>query len=179
MVDEQDNQLAPGQPGEIMVRSDLVMQGYWNRPETSEEVLRGGWFHTGDVGYLDSEGYLFITDRMKDMIISGGANIYPREVEEVISQHPAVAEVAVIGVPDEKWGEAVSALVVKKDLAEVSAEEIIEYCKDHLASYKKPQSVEFLPSLPKNAYGKVLKRELRETILDGPRAEGLRNILRS
>ena len=167
VVDEQGNQLPPGQPGEIVVRSDLVMKGYWNRPETNEEVLRDGWFHTGDVGYLDSEGYLFITDRMKDMIISGGANIYPREVEEVISQHPAVAEVAVIGVPDEKWGEAVSALVIKKDGAEVSAGEIIEYCKDHLASYKKPQSVEFLISLPKNAYGKVLKRELREPYWTG------------
>ena len=162
VADEQDNELPPGQPGEIVVRSDLVMKGYWNRPETNAETLRGGWFHTGDVGYLDPDGYLYTTDRMKDMIISGGANIYPREVEEVIAHHPAVAEVAVIGVPDEKWGEAVKALVVLREGAHVSGDEIIAYCKDNLASYKKPQSVELLSSLPKNAYGKVLKRELRE-----------------
>ena len=162
VVDERDKELPSGESGQIVVRSDLVMKGYWNRPEANAEALRGGWFHTGDVGFLDSDGYLFITDRMKDMIISGGANVYPREVEEVISQHPAVAEVAVIGVPDDKWGEAVKALVVLKSGAQAEPGEIISYCKDNLASYKKPQSVEFLSSLPKNAYGKVLKRELRE-----------------
>ena len=162
IVDDEDRQLPPGQPGEIIVRGDLMMIGYWNKPEATAETMRGGWVHTGDVGYLDPDGYLFITDRKKDLIISGGANIYPREVEEVIAKHPAVAEVSVIGVPDEKWGEAVKALVVVKQGPTVTSGEIIEYCRQHLASYKKPQSVDFISELPKNAYGKVLKRELRD-----------------
>ena len=145
-----------------MVRGDLVMKGYWNKPEATAETLRGGWLHTGDIGYLDEDGYLYITDRKRDMIISGGANIYPREIEEVICRHPAVFEVAVIGIPDEKWGEQVKALVVTNEGKRVTEAEIIEHCKRHMASYKKPQSVEFLPTLPKNAYGKVLKRELRD-----------------
>ena len=162
IVDDQDIELPSEEVGEIVVRSDLVMKGYWNKPEATAETLRGGWLHTGDMGYLDSDRYLFITDRKKNLIISGGANIYPREVEEAISQHPSVFEVAVIGVPDPKWGEAVKALVVFREGMQVTEEEIIAVCRQHLASYKKPQSVEFLPSLPKNAYGKVLKRELRE-----------------
>lgn len=161
VVDDDDHDVPRGQMGEIVVRGDLVMKGYWNKPEATAETLRGGWLHTGDIGYLDKDGYLFITDRKKDLIISGGANIYPREVEEVICRHPAVLEVAVIGVPDEKWGEAVKALVVTREEARVTETEIIEHSRRHLASYKKPQSVEFLPALPKNAYGKVLKRELR------------------
>ena len=162
IVDDQDQELTAGEMGEIVVRSDLVMQGYWNNPEATAETLRGGWLHTADLGYVDSEGYLFITDRKKDMIISGGANIYPREVDEVISQHQAVAEVAVIGVPDALWGESVKALIVVREGAHATEDEIIEFCRQRLASYKKPKSVEFLPSLPKNAYGKVLKRGLRE-----------------
>jgi long-chain acyl-CoA synthetase len=148
--------------GEIVVRGDLVMKGYWNKPEATAETLRGGWLHTGDIGSLDEDGYLYITDRKKDMIISGGSNIYPREIEEVIYHHPAVFEVSVIGVPDEKWGETVKALVVLRPGELATAGEIIEHCKRHLALYKKPRSVEFLPALPKNAYGKVLKRELRD-----------------
>ncbi|MBI4199245.1 MAG: long-chain fatty acid--CoA ligase [Chloroflexi bacterium] len=162
IFDDQDRELPAGEVGEIVVRGDLVMQGYWNKREATAETLRGGWLHTGDVGYLDADGYLFITDRKKDMIITGGANVYPREVEEVIAKHPAVAEVAVIGVPDELWGESIKALVVLRPSAKATAEEMINYCRDHLASYKKPKSVEFLPAIPKNAYGKVLKRELRE-----------------
>ncbi len=162
VVDDADRDLPAGQMGEIVVRGDLVMKGYWGKPEATAETLRGGWLHTGDIGYLDEDGYLYITDRKKDMIISGGANIYPREIEEVICQHPAVFEVAVIGIPDEKWGEQVKALVVTHEGKRVTEAEIIEHCKRHLASYKKPQSVEFLPALPKNAYGKVLKRELRD-----------------
>ena len=162
IVNDEDREVPQGEMGEIVVRSDLVMKGYWNNPEATSESLRGGWLHTGDLGYLDQDGYLFITDRKKDMIISGGANIYPREIEEVIIQHQTVAEVAVIGVPDPHWGESVKALVVTRADAQTDEEEIIEYCRQNLASYKKPSSVEFLSSLPKNAYGKVLKRELRE-----------------
>ena len=162
IVDDEDRELPAGQMGEIVVRGDLVMKGYWGKPEATAETLRGGWLHTGDIGYLDRGGYLYVTDRKKDMIISGGSNIYPREIEEVICGHPAVFEVAVIGIPDEKWGESVKALVVTHEGKRVTEAEIIEHCKRHLASYKKPQSVEFLATLPKNAYGKVLKRELRD-----------------
>ncbi len=162
VVDDEDRDVRPGTPGEIVVRGDIVMKGYWGAPEATAETLRNGWLHTGDVGHLDEDGYLYITDRKKDMIISGGANIYPRELEEVICGHPAVHEVAVIGVPDEKWGEAVKAMVVLRPGMRASEMEIIEHCRRWLASYKKPSSVEFLPELPKNAYGKVLKRELRE-----------------
>ena len=162
VVDEDDRTLPRGQMGEIVARGDLVMPGYWQNPEATAATLRNGWLHTGDVGYMDDDGYLFITDRKKDMIISGGSNIYPREVEEVICQHPAVFEVSVIGVPDSKWGETVKALVVLRDGRRATEAEIVEHCRTHLASYKKPQSIEFLDALPKNAYGKVLKRELRD-----------------
>jgi len=162
IVDEADRPVPPDTLGEIVVRGDLVMKGYWNKPEATAEALRGGWLHTGDIGSLDPDGYLYISDRKKDMIISGGSNIYPREIEEVICQHPAVFEVSVIGVPDQKWGEAVKALVVLRPGESATEALLIEHCKRHLASYKKPQSVEFLPGLPKNAYGKVLKRELRD-----------------
>ena len=162
VVDEQDRELPAGETGEIAVRGDLVMKGYWNNAAATAETLRNGWLHTGDLGNLDSDGYLYITDRKKDMIISGGANVYPREVEEVVAAHPAVADVAVIGVPDERWGETVKALVVLDGDASATAEDIMDFCRSNLAGYKKPTSVEFLPVLPKNAYGKVLKRELRE-----------------
>ena len=162
IVDDDDRPVPPDAMGEIVVRGDLVMKGYWNKPDATAEALRGGWLHTGDIGSLDRDGYLYITDRKKDMIISGGSNIYPREIEEVICQHAAVFEVSVIGVPDDKWGEAVKALVVTHPGVSVTEAEIIEHCKRHLGSYKKPQSVEFLPALPKNAYGKVLKRDLRD-----------------
>ena len=167
VVDEHDQDVPTGSSGEIIVRSDLVMKGYLNNPEATAETLRGGWLHTGDLGYLNTEGYLYITDRIKDLIISGGANIYPREVEEVIAKHPSVAEVSVIGVPDTKWGEAVKALIVLRPGIQETSKKIIEFCRANLASYKKPQSVEFLPTLPKNAYGKVLKRQLRELYWKG------------
>ena len=162
VVDDDDRDVPANTPGEIVVRGDIVMKGYWNQPEATAETLRHGWLHTGDVGHLDAEGYLYITDRKKDMIISGGANIYPREVEEILCTHPAVHEVAVIGVPDEKWGESVKAVVVLRGGAHATAAELIAYCQQHLASYKKPSSVEFRTELPKNAYGKILKRELRD-----------------
>jgi len=159
--DGEDRELPPGETGEIVTRSDFVMRGYWRNPEATKAALKGGWLHTGDVGYMDEKGYLFIMDRSKDMIISGGENIYPREIEEVLIQHPAVREVAVIGVPDPQWGEAVKAVVSLVEGRSVTAEELIAFCKGHIAGYKKPQSVDFIDELPKNNYGKILKRDLR------------------
>ncbi len=162
IFDDDDRPCAPCESGEIVVRSDLVMPGYWNRPAANAETLRGGWLHTGDVGYLDGDGYLYVTDRKKDLIISGGSNIYPREVEEVLVTHGAVSEAAVVGGPDEKWGESVIAHVVLRPGLSATEAELIEHCRSHLASYKKPARVEFVDTLPKSAAGKVLKRELRE-----------------
>jgi len=162
IFDERDDELPPGKMGEIVVRGEVVMKGYWKNPEATGETLRRGWLHTGDLGIMDEEGYVYIHDRAKDMIISGGENIYSREIEDVILRHPAVHEVAVIGVPDDAWGEAVKALVSLRQGQEVTEGEIIGFCKQSLASFKKPKSVEFIAEIPKNAYGKVLKRELRE-----------------
>ncbi|HAA50315.1 MAG TPA: AMP-dependent synthetase, partial [Planctomycetaceae bacterium] len=162
IVDEDDRRLATGEVGEIITRSDLVMRGYWRDPDASEKSLRGGWLHTGDVGYLDDDGFLFLMDRSHDMIISGGENIYPREIEEVLVRHPAVREVAVIGIPDREWGEAVKAVVSTVDGAAVTEQELMDFCRDHVASYKKPRSIDFLDELPRNNYGKIVKRELRE-----------------
>jgi acyl-CoA synthetase (AMP-forming)/AMP-acid ligase II len=167
IVNREDRELPPGQMGEIVVRGSVVMKGYWKNPKATAETLREGWLHTGDLGTMDEKGYVYILDREKDMIISGGENIYSREIEDVILKHPAVFEVAVIGVPDEKWGEAVKAMVALKTGQKATEEEIIQFCKDHLASYKKPKSVEFIEAVPKNPYGKVLKRELRERYWTG------------
>jgi acyl-CoA synthetase (AMP-forming)/AMP-acid ligase II len=162
IFDDDDRELPPGQMGEIVVRGEVVMKGYWRNPKATAETLRGGWLHTGDLGIMDEKGYVYILDRAKDMIISGGENIYSREIEDVILRHPAVLETAVIGVPDETWGEAIKAIVALREGKKATQEEIINFCKDHMASYKKPKSVEFVDAIPKNAYGKVLKRELRE-----------------
>jgi acyl-CoA synthetase (AMP-forming)/AMP-acid ligase II len=161
VLDQEGRPLPAGQAGEIVTRSDLVMKGYWRNPRATAETLRNGWLHTGDLGYLDENGYLFIMDRSKDMIISGGENIYPREVEDVLVRHPAVREAAVIGVPDPQWGEAMKAIVALTPGQTVSGEELIAFCKDNIASYKKPKTVDFVEELPKNNYGKILKRELR------------------
>jgi acyl-CoA synthetase (AMP-forming)/AMP-acid ligase II len=169
IFDPDDREVPRGQLGELVVRGPTVMNGYWRQPEATAETLRNGWLHTGDLGIMDAGGYVFILDRKKDMIISGGANIYPREIEEVIQQHPAVMEVAVVGVPDELWGESVKAVIALRDGYSATEQEIVDHCLSHLASYKKPKSVEFVPELPKNAYGKIPKRELRErywTVLD-------------
>ena len=162
IFDSDDNELPPNQMGEIVTRSDLVMKGYWRNPEATAETLRNGWLHTGDMGSIDEQGYVFIMDRSKDMIISGGENIYPREIEEVIVQHPAVREVAVIGVPDQEWGEAIKAVVSLALDREVGEAELIEFCRDHIASYKKPKSIDFVDDLPKNNNGKIVKKILRD-----------------
>ena len=162
ILNENDQELPRGEAGEICVRGPSVMKGYWERPEATAEALRGGWLHTGDVGYMDERGYVYILDRTKDMIISGGANVYPREVEEVLLQHPSVSEACVIGVPDELWGEAVRAVVVLEPGRTATAEEIIAFTGERMAGYKKPKSVDFVAELPKNPIGKILKRKLRD-----------------
>jgi acyl-CoA synthetase (AMP-forming)/AMP-acid ligase II len=154
----------PGEVGEFWVRSDQVMAGYWNMPEaTREAITPGGWLRTGDAGRIDGEGYLYIEDRVKDMILSGGGHVYPAEVERVLAQHPDVAEVAVIGVPDQKWGEAIKAVVVPAEGAAADEAALIAFTRDRLAHYKSPASVSFVPALPRNPTGKVLKRQLRSS----------------
>jgi acyl-CoA synthetase (AMP-forming)/AMP-acid ligase II len=138
------------------------MRGYLNRPEESAETLRGGWLHTGDLGTLDDEGYLYVQDRLKDMIVSGGENVYPRVVEDVLSGHSAIAEAAVIGVPDERWGETVKAVVVLQPGAGATEAEIIAFCRGKLGGFERPRSVDFVDALPRTPTGKVLKRVLRE-----------------
>ena len=162
IVDADDTPLPPGAQGEIVARGPQLMRGYWNRPRETEETLRGGWLHTGDVGVLDADGYLYVQDRLKDMIVSGGENVYPSGVENVLYEHPAVADAAVIGVPDERWGETVKAVVVLRAGARATAEELIEFCRGKLAGFERPRSVDFVESLPRTASGKVLKRALRE-----------------
>jgi long-chain acyl-CoA synthetase len=147
--------------GEIIVRSAANMLGYWGKPELTAQTLRDGWMWTGDVARWDEDGYVFIVDRAKDMIISGGENIYSTQVEAAIYKHEAVLEAAVVGVPDDEWGEAVKAIVVLKPGYTATAEEIIQTARQHLASYQKPRFVEFVSSLPKAPTGKILKRELR------------------
>lgn len=165
VVDEDMNDIEPGsgEVGEIVVRGNTVMKGYWNAPEITAEGFRGGWLHTGDLARLDEDGFIYITDRQKDLIISGGKNVYPREIEEVLYRHEAVLDACVIGVPDEKWGETVKAVIVLKKGEEATGEEIIEFCKKNIASYKKPTSVDFIEALPRTASGKILKRKVRET----------------
>jgi len=158
LLDEAGAAVPDGMDGEICVRGDVVMQGYWNDPGADAKALRGGWLHTGDVGRFE-DGYLYLFSRMNDVIISGGSNIYPREVEDVLLLHPAVREACVFGEPDKKWGEAVVAAVVIS--APVSIDELQTLCREHIASFKKPKRIEFVEALPKNAYGKVLRRQVR------------------
>jgi acyl-CoA synthetase (AMP-forming)/AMP-acid ligase II len=167
VVDALGQDVPTGEVGEIIIRSPQNMKGYWNLPEETARAIKDGWFYTGDAGYFDEDGYLYIHDRVKDMIISGGENIYPAEVENVLFGHPAIADVAVIGVPDEVWGEAVKAIVVKKPGVEVTAEEIIAFARERIAHYKAPKSVDFTEALPRNPSGKVLKRELRKPYWEG------------
>lgn len=168
VLDAEGNRLPPGEVGEIATRSPWNMAGYWNLPEaTAKTIDKDGWLRTGDAGYLDEDGYVYIHDRVKDLIISGAENIYPAEVESAIYGHPDVADVAVIGVPDEKWGEAVKAMVVKKPNTNPTVEDIINFTRTRIASYKTPKSVDFIEALPRNASGKILRRELREPFWKG------------
>jgi len=162
IVNEKNRDVKPGEVGEIVVQSKFIMAEYWRKPDETRSVIVDDWLHTGDMGYYDKEGYIYIVDRKRDMIISGGENVYPREVEEVLYRHPAIKEVAVIGIPDPYWVERVHAVIVMKEGSSDTVDEIINFCKEHLAHYKAPKSIEFVLSLPKNPQGKILKRELRE-----------------
>jgi long-chain acyl-CoA synthetase len=162
IVDDNDKEVPTGQVGEIVCRSEAMMIGYWQMPEETEKKLRNGWLHTGDLGRMDQDGYVYIVERKNDLIISGGVNIYPREIEEVLYSHPSVSEASVVGVPDEHWGEMVKAIVVLKDRAQATEKEIVDFCGERLAGYKKPKSVEFWNELPKSSTGKILKKEIRK-----------------
>ena len=157
-----------GAVGEIWIRSPQVMLGYWNMPdETAKSVTSDGWFRSGDAGYLDAEGYLYIHDRVKDMIVSGGENVYPAEVENILMGHPGIADVAVIGVPSERWGETAKAMVVRVPGSEVTEDDVIAYARQRLARFKCPTSVDWIDALPRNPTGKVLKKDLRAPFWEG------------
>lgn len=160
VVDENDEEVPRGEVGEIVVRGHNVMKGYWQRPEATEEAMRGDWFHTGDMARIDEDGYYFIVDRKKDLIIRGGYNVYPREVEEVLYEHPKIREAAVLGVPHDEWGEEIGAAVVLHEGEKLAPEEVGEYVKERIAAYKYPRVVWFLDDLPKGPTGKILKREI-------------------
>jgi acyl-CoA synthetase (AMP-forming)/AMP-acid ligase II len=167
IVDGEDREVPPGQVGEIVARGPMVMKGYWNKPRETEAALRGGWMHTGDGGYMDDQGFVFVVDRMKDMIVSGGENVYSAEVENAIAQMPQVLMSAVIGVPDDKWGERVHAVIVRREGMALEAEAVIAHCREHIAGYKCPRSVEFRDALPLSAAGKLQKFQLREPFWAG------------
>lgn len=162
IVNDEGEDLEPGQKGEIITRSDLVMKGYWNLPNKTAETIKNGWLYTGDVGYLDEDGYLYLVDRKNDKIITGGLNVFPREVEEVLSAHPSVSQVCVFGKKDPKWGEAITAAVVLREGKNANMEELIEFCKKNLSSYKRPKRIHFVDDLPKNPYGKILRHEVKK-----------------
>jgi long-chain acyl-CoA synthetase len=165
VVDDEDRELPAGEVGEVVVRGGVVMAGYWEQPQETAETLRGGWLHTGDVGSFDDDGFLTLRDRSKDLIISGGMNIYPREVEEALLCHPHVEAAAVVGRPDPEWGESVVAFVVT-DGTEASTDDLDRTCLDRIARFKRPKDYYFVDALPTNNYGKVLKRELRDRLRD-------------
>ena len=167
IVDENNHEVPVGQVGEILIKAATNMKGYWNNPDATSGAVKDGWFYSGDAGYTDDEGYIFIHDRVKDMIVSGGENVYPAEVENALFSHPDIADVAVIGVPDEKWGEAVKACVVLRPDATLSQEDIIAFARELVAGYKLPKSVDFVEALPRNPSGKILRRELREPYWEG------------
>ncbi len=161
IFDDQDRELKPGEVGEVVIRGPNIMKGYYRRPEATAQAMRSGWFHSGDMGRGDEEGYFYIVDRKKDMIIRGGFNVYPREVEEVLYIHPAVREAAVVGVPNQEYGEEVKAYISLKPGARAEPQEIVAFCRKNLAASKYPRLVEILESLPKGPTGKILRKELR------------------
>ncbi len=165
--DEDDNDLPSGEIGEIVIRGKSMMMGYWKNPELTAQAIRNGWYHTGDLGYLDEDGYLFLVDRKADMIVTGGENVYPKEVEDVLYQHPAVAMAAVVSAPDAKWGERVQAAVVLKPDQDASQEDLIAHCKEHLAGYKCPKAVEFWDQLPTTPVGKILRKDVKKKFWEG------------
>jgi long-chain acyl-CoA synthetase len=164
VVDDDGREVPTGEVGEIVIRGHNVMKGYWRRPDATAEAIRDGWFHSGDMARVDEDGYFFIVDRKKDLIIRGGYNVYPREVEEVLYEHPAVREAAVVGIPDDEWGEEVGAAVALKEGAEVGADDLRAYVKEQVASYKYPRRIWFVDELPKGPTGKILKREIEAPV---------------
>jgi acyl-CoA synthetase (AMP-forming)/AMP-acid ligase II len=162
VVDKKRREVAPGEIGEIIVRSENMMKGYWKNKKETAKILKNGWLHTGDLATVDDEGFIYIMDRKKDMIISGGFNIYPKEIENLIYSHPDVKEVAVIGIPDDEWGESVKAFIVSHEGRTIDEDEITELCRNRLASYKKPKYIDIVKDLPKNAVGKIMKDKLRK-----------------
>lgn len=164
IVTSEGREAAPFQVGEVLVRSESVISGYWRMPDETAKAIRDGWFYTGDLGYLDEDRYLFVVDRIKDMVVTGGMNVYTKEVEAVLFEHPAVLEASVVGLPDQEWGEIVAAAVVLRPGCTVSAEALLEHCRKSLAGFKKPRVVHFLDELPRNPSGKILKRELRRRL---------------
>jgi long-chain acyl-CoA synthetase len=168
VVDDDDRPVPTGEVGELIVRGPCIMKGYYRLPDLTARVLRSGWLHTGDMARMDEDGYLYIVERKDDLIIRGGENIYPREVEEVLYRHPSVAEVSVIGVPDSALGQEVYAFVVLKNGAEASSEQLIDFCNQHIAKFKSPKRVAFVTALPKNIIGKTLRKELRRIASEQP-----------
>lgn len=166
-MDLDGREVATGEVGELWVMSDTNMQSYYNMPSETAKNLTDGWVHTGDAGYVDAEGYIYLKDRMKDMVVSGGENIYPVEVENALAHHPVIADVAVIGVPDTQFGEALLAFVVLKPGGSLELEEMIEFCRDKIAGYKIPRQLELIQDMPRNPSGKILKKELRKPFWEG------------
>jgi len=167
VVDEDDNDVPVGEVGEVIIQSDNNMKGYWNRPEATAESIKDGWFYSGDIGYFDDEGYLYIHDRVKDMIVSGGENIYPAEVENALVSHPNIADAAVIGIPDDRWGEATKAFIVQAEGEKLNEDEVISYVRTQIAGYKCPKTVEHIDELPRNPSGKILRKDLRAPYWEG------------
>ncbi len=162
VVDEEDREVPTGQTGEVVTRGQHVMSGYWNRPEATASALRGGWLHTGDIGRIDGDGYLYLVDRRNDMIISGGSNVYPREIEDVLTAHPAVREAAVVGLPDERWGETVHAVVALRPGSQATTDELLAFAAERVAGFKRPRTIAVWDSLPKSPANKILRREVRD-----------------
>ena len=162
VVDSDGNDLPPGEVGELLYQGESLMAGYWQREKETAQAIRDGWLHTGDAAYMDDDGFIFLKDRLRDMIVSGGENVYPAEIEAMLMSHPEILECAVIGVPDPKWGETVKAVVVRRAGTNLAEAALIEWSRDKLAGFKRPRSVDFIDALPRNASGKLLKRTLRE-----------------